>query len=431
MWGALACAAILGALCLAPRADAAWSPPTMVAQQHDVDAPVVAMDPAGDAVFLWKGNNDVIYTRTRSADGTFSPIEAIARSLIGGYDVAVDSHGNAYYVWMVPGDKGERARARVRYADGTWSPAQGIASVPDRGEGIESPTVGVGASGRAVFGWVSARLVDGSVLENNLVQTRSRSASGQLSPVRTVVRDERVFDMGVDALGNATFVWDKYANGGRAEFRRVLAADGDLGAVKQISQVGSKHGFPTGFPLVAVTPDGRAIFEWAKYNADTDNITLMSRARAGDGDFQPLQVLASLGGDTANMRFELGVGPRGDAAFCWTPDANGAVYARTRATDGALGPVKTIAPAMTFACQPVIDSQGNVAFVWDAQQGGKNRIFARSEDAAGQLGPTQALSPAGFNAYFQDVAMSPGGDAAVAWREGGNRGFAIQAAFEP
>ncbi len=421
--GVAACAAILW---VAPRADAAWSPAVKVAQQHDVDAPLVVLDRAGDAVFLWRGNKDVIYTRTRSANGTFSAIKPIARSVTGGYDVAVDSQGNAYYAWVVPGDHGERARARVRYADGTFSRVQQIASVPDRGERIGDPTVKADASGGAVFGWVSERLVDGSVLENNLIQTRSRSASGKLGSVRTVVRDRRQFDMGVDGRGNATFVWDKPAKGGVAEFTRVVAANGDRGRVHRISLPGSK---PTS-PQVAVTPSGRAIFDWSVYGEDSGTITLVSRVRSRTGHFKRTRILSRFAGDYANMHADLAVAPSGDAVFCWWD--LGAPHGRTMARDGALGPVRRIAAKTSSGgCHPGIDSRGNATFAWDAQQGGKNRIFARSEGAAGHLGAARALSPAGYNAYFPDLAQSPAGDAAVAWHEGGDRGFAIEASFGP
>jgi hypothetical protein len=62
--------------------------------------------------------------------------------------------------------------------------------------------------------------------------------------------------------------------------------------------------------------------------------------------------------------------------------------------------------------------------------GGKTRVFARPEGADGTLGPTRALSLAGYDAFPLDLAMNSAGDAAVVWQEG-RSGFAIQASFGP
>ena len=106
------------------------------------------------------------------------------------------------------------------------------------------------------------------------------------------------------------------------------------------------------------------------------------------------------------------------------------MHARTRAPGGALSPAKTITSNPNSACQPGIDSQGNISYAWAAPVGSKDRVFARSEDAAGSLGPTRALSAAGHNANSPVLTVNPAGPAAVAWAEGG-RGFAIQASFGP
>jgi hypothetical protein len=427
---ACACLTIAAALALSDApAGAAWSPFTNVVVNNYVSQPKVATDPAGNAVFMWERSDGGLYTRSRSADGTFSPVQTIDRSGFGGHDLAVDSQGNEYYLWEAFGDPGAHARARVRYADGTLSPVQTLATVPDPGERIGDPRVGVSASGRAVFGWASMRVGDGSVLETNLIQTRSRSASGKLSPVKTVARDELSFDMGVDAQGNATFAWEDHANAGVAEFTRVLDASGDLGPARRISRVGSKADLT---PQVAVTPSGRAIFEWSELNTDTDTITLVARTRALDGSFQPVQVLSRFSQDrnTPPIYSDLAVAPRGDAVICWLAD--GAIHARTRAPGGALGPARTIATKQfgVVPCRPGIDAQGNVVLAWEAPVGSKNRVFTRSLDPAGQLDPTRAVSPAGHNAHPPVLDMTAAGAAAVAWSEGG-RGFAIQASFGP
>lgn len=403
-------------------ASAAWTPYQNVVKRQDVEQPMVEMDPAGDAVFLWMQGFDTapspaIYTRVRTADGTLSPIQRIS-SEFGGYDLAVDPDGNAYYVWTDLDNSGEHLRTRIRYADGTLSPVQTLKNV-GRGDFVFG-TVGVDASGTAVYGWIH-RQSGGS----DRLETRTRSPSGTLGPVDTVASAVSHFDlaMGVDASGNATFAWDGAgAQGG--VFSRVLTAGGSLGPATKVSREG-RLGSDV---QVGVTPSGRAIFEWEEYDEAAKADNLVMRARSANGDFQPPQVLARPYAYQEGPFEQLAIAPTGEAAFAWTDDD--AWHARTRAPSGALGPVKTIAPGIARGSDLGVDAHGNVVFAWSVPDGSKTRIFARSEDADGTLSPVTALSLAGYDAGPPDLAVTPAGPAALAWQEG-HGGFAIQASFGP
>jgi hypothetical protein len=418
---ALTIAAVLG-LSAVP-AGAAWSPFTNVVVNNYVRDPQVAMDPAGNAVFVWRqdegGGDLALYTRSRSADGSLSPIQRLAPRVpeFAEKDLAVDSQGNAYFVWRTLNDAGVQIRARVRSADGTLGPVRTLKSCYSGGE----VTVGAYGGGNAVFAW-TCNPRDGT----DMVKARSMSASGSLGAVSTVVRENfPELSMGVDSQGNATFVWEHHTGEHLEAFSRVLAPNGDVGPVERVSPLGDRAAFT---PKVAVTPSGRAIFSWAEYQGDPYTFTPVTRARAADGSLQPMQVLSRYRGQDWGDWLALAVAPTGEAVFCWLAD--GAVHARTRAPGGALGPAKTIAAKPYGACQPGIDAQGNVVITWDVPVGSKNRVFTRSLDPAGDLGPTRALSPAGHNAHPPVLAMTPAGAAAVAWAEGG-KGFAIQASFGP
>jgi hypothetical protein len=307
-------------------------------------------------------------------------------------------------------------RARVLSADGTLGTVRTLKSC----DFVWNPTVGVYGGGNAVVAW-ECNPSDGT----DTVKTRSMSASGSLGPVRTVFREDfSDWSTGVDSQGNATFVWEDFAGEHLEAFTRVVAPNGDLGPIERISPLGGKAAFT---PKVAVTPSGRAIFNWADYNSNDFNFTLVSRARAADGSLQPVQRLTTFDGGQ-NWTFQPAVAPTGEAVFCWVADE--AVHARTRAPGGALGPAKTITSNPNSACQPGIDSQGNIAYVWRAPVGEKNRVFTRSEDGAGELGPTRGLSPAGHNANSPVLDMTPAGAAAAAWAVGG-QGWGIQASFGP
>jgi hypothetical protein len=418
---ALISLAALGAWALlaAQRADAAWTPYVNVVKQQDVEHPMVEMDPAGDAVFMWMQGFDTpgspaIYTRVRRADGTLSPIQRIS-SEFGGYDLAVDADGNAYYVWTDLDDSGEDLRTRVRFADGTLSPVQTLKNV-GRGDFVWG-TVGVSASGTAVSGWTQRQQN-----ESDLLQTRTRSPSGALGPVHDIAHGYNL-NLGVDASGNATFAWEG-ANGAVGVFSRVLAANGSLGPATKVSRPGH---YGSDSQLV-VNPSGRALFQWDEYDSDSRTDNLYVRSRSASGTFQPPQVVAKPYAYQEVAFTRLALAPTGEAVVTWR--STDKWHARKRAPDGTLGPAKIITPALVYDSDVAIDSHGNVVYAWTIPAPDKTRVFVRTEDAGGTLSPTRPLSLAGYNAGFADVAMTPSGDSAVSWQEG-NGGFAVQASFGP
>jgi len=414
------CTAILCALCLAPRADAAWSPPVAVAQQHGVSSPLVATDSAGDTVFMWQqGGIGTVYTRSRMADGTLTPIQRITPPEEPAWSphLAVDPAGNAYFAWDVFDNPGTRVRARVRSADGTLGPVQTVASKKSFDDKVELAAVGVGANGRAVFSWVRESGIGTPVS----IQARSRSASGQLGPVRTVGAQGGDMQMAVDASGNATFVWGVASNRPDAIWTRILTAAGTLTERKRVSRVGGNNARD---PHVGVSRQGRAVIEWHTFDGSGHPL-LMVRRRAPDGSLQPSQLLAKEDGTYLDMASA----PNGAAIFCWE-DVNSDLRARALTSGGTLGPVRTVAPRSPGLCRPGIDAHGNVAFAWTASDGSNSRVYARSGTLDGTLGPVQTLSPAGFNAGPPDLTVAPDGTVPVGWALG-RKGFAIQAAFGP
>jgi hypothetical protein len=416
-------------LLAAASASAAWTPYVNIANQPGVNGPLVEMDPAGNSVFMWMQTSDsgqaVVDTRVRAADGTLGPIQRIGSGW-GQYDLAVDSQANAYYVWSDQNDSGDHLRTRVRSADGTLSAVQTLKTIP-KGESIRG-TVAVDASGTAVYAW-DQRKDDQS---DDLLQARTRSASGTLGPVRSIGTGYLLdwgedANLAVDASGNTTFVWTMGAtpdDGWIHVFTRVLTDDGSLGPVREVSRAGVGGTDPR----VVVTPSGRALFGWSECTAHCSSVILLVRTRSADGDFGPRQVVTKTDDIAALPGLDLKMTPTGEAVMSWR--TNHAWYARTRAPGGTLGTRKTISSTMPRDSDMDIDPQGNMVFAWTqfATADSKSRVLTRTESAGGVLSPTHVLSLANYNAYYPNVALSPTGVAAIGWQEG-IHGFAIQASF--
>jgi hypothetical protein len=327
-------------------------------------------------------------------------------------NLAVDSDGNAYYVWTV-GTDGQYVRARVRHANGTLGPVQTLATAPgdELSGGLRNVNVGVDGAGRAVFSWIRDRGNKAPVL-----QARTRSATGGLGPVVDVGPAAGYSQLSVTLVGRAVFASESRMG----ILGRAMSAAGSLGPLQQVST--SAHASD---PHV-VSAGGRVLFSWRQ---DTSGGAAIMARELSHGSLTPPDIIAS-GALFSSIWPTVALAPDGRAAFCWYPAGAGAEVAegRIRSPSGALGPIRTITPDGN--CVVDIDTSGNVVWSGTVASGGKNRAFARIQPAGDALGPMHLLSPAGYNAYGGEVDVNDGGDAAVVWREG-QQGFAVQGAAGP
>jgi hypothetical protein len=426
-------------------------------------APQVAVDAGGNSVFTWTSRDGTtncggsgclrIRARARTAAGALGATQTLSppgqNADVPG--VAVDPDGDAVFVWMATDAAGGcgpptsfRIAARARAADGTLSAVQTLSgSAPSAC--IGTPKVAVDANGNAVFVWM--RLLDGATGCGGSgcfrIQTRARAADGSLSATQTLSppgRDGKAPQVAVDAHGNAVFVWER----GIIE-ARVRAADGSLSATQTVSPPGQGGVFPK----VAVNASGTAVFAW-RFNDGTTQcyglgcFRIQTRTRAVNGALSAPQVLSAPGAGADWP--EVGMDRGGNAVFVWerfvgTTGCFGSgclrIQARARAPDRTLSATQTLSPPGQYAEFPdlAVDVRGNAVFAWNRPDGttgcsseqGCRRIQARSRAADGTLSPTQTLSAPGQHAFQATAAVDPDGgadpssaDAVAAWvrREG-------------
>ncbi len=407
--------AALAGMLVAASASAAWTPYfNVVNADRGNFAPKVAIAPDGTSVFLWgssSGANPGVKIRTRAPDGTKSPIQTIGPSaaLTGdSWDLAVDSDGNAFFVWLDVRNE-YKIRARERLANGTLGPVQTLAMADAPASELGHVHVGTDGAGRAVFSWARLR-ADGS----RVVQARSRSAAGILSPTVNVGSASEP-QMAVAPDGRTFFTWRARTG---AVLSRVLGRGGDLGSIRTISA--------SGFDPQVATDGQSAVYLWVDPGDDQSQARVMTRERLPGGSLASPQVVAEGGTLLLSTEGNLAMASDGTASFCWIVAGTGA-QGRIRSPSGTLGPTENLGGT---GCQVGIDSSGDVVFAESVNFGGKRRIFARTQPAGGSLGPLHVLSPPGYNGYLGGVAVNDTGDAAVVWQEG-NRGFAIQGAAGP
>jgi hypothetical protein len=122
---------------------------------QDAWGPQVAVDPAGDAAFAWEqhpsgplpDDPDRAVARVLSAGGNLGPVRQLsAANGASGPVVAVDAAGNAGFVW---GKDGDGLRARSLSAAGIRGPVEHLTE----GFGGVLPQVAMNPDGRAVAAW--------------------------------------------------------------------------------------------------------------------------------------------------------------------------------------------------------------------------------------------------------------------------------------
>jgi DNA-binding beta-propeller fold protein YncE len=295
------------------------------------------------------------------------------------------------------------------------------------------PRVAVDPDGNAVFAWT---YLTHALYGTTYVQTSTLSATGSLSPFRTIsARGAAGPEVAVGADGDAVFVWTRNDGttgcGGSGCVRlqvRTRSATGTMGTIQTLSAAG-QHATS---PQVAVDTAGNALIVWERLDGSSSSccVRIEARARSAAGSLGPVQTLSGPGQDA---RFPgLGVDAGGNAVVSWMrfdgSDPGTAspccwrIQVRARSATGTLGPIQTLSvPGQNaVAARVAVEPDGDAVITWQRDDGSSeyccSRIQARARSRTGALGPIHVLSGSGQHAGDARVAVDPDGDAVVVWR---------------
>jgi hypothetical protein len=400
---------------------------TLSAAGQNAEEPQVAVDPNGNAVFVWErfdGSNPagnccfLIQTRRRASTGTLSAIQTLSTTGQSGFSpqVGIDTNGNAVYAWTAFTGTRDDVQLRARTSTGTLSALQTLSS-KEAGQAA----IAVAPNGNSVITWVE---LDGT----DLIKTRTRTATGTLSAVQILSTAGQYAEepqVAIDNNGNAVFVWERFDGSAppnccwRIEARRRTSA-GTLSAVDSLSAAGQS----ALAPQLGLDTNGNAIFVWGRSDGTSPNppkccVRIEARRRnSTTGALSAVQSISQSGRNAAEP--QVAVDPSGNAIFDWTLQ-NGQykyVQARRRSSTGPLSTLQTLSSVGPPASSPevAVDPNGNAVFTWVIFDGTKNRIQARSRSATGALSALQILSDPGQNATKPQVAVDASGNAIFVWQ---------------
>jgi FG-GAP-like repeat len=387
---------------------------TLSASGQNASLPQVAVDANGDAVFVWQrydGTTDCggppgclrIEGRARSAAGVLSATQTLSPAGQNASlpQVAVDPNGNAVFVWQrfdgttgcggLPGCL--RIQTRARSAVGGLSAPQTL-SAPDS----RRPQVGVDQNGKAVFVWehydhTNTGCGGAPCLR---IEARTRSAAGNLTVTEIIspsgLSNSSLPQVALDPSGNAVFVWeqdDGTTNCGGAPCVRIeTRARSAAGALSRPVQILS--GTNAKLPQVGIDQSGNAAFVWERHDGTTGCggipgcTRIESRTRSSTGTLSAVQTLTASGRNAEDP--QVAVDQSGNAVFVWVrSEGTGCggsgclrVKSRARSAAGALSDTATLSAQGQNADLPqvAVAPSGDTAAIWQRFDGTNWRVQA-------------------------------------------------------
>jgi hypothetical protein len=342
---------------------------------------------------------------------------------IAGFDVAAGPDGTVVAVWTKTTDGKSQVMQSVRPPGGQFAPP-----APLGAPGGGSPQVAVDGDGDATVVW-EQRVGDTVTLT---IEQSTRPAGGTFGvaePLSSFSDESRTPDIAMNSRGDTIVTWTNSTTSERIE-AAARPAGGSFGSRVPVSgATGTTAAFN---PQAAVGENGSGIVAWER---DDGLLQAAPWSAAVNGFGSRLDVTAGAAAGEFGAEPDVAVLPDGRsliAYFGTVSGANPAIKAKTLA-NGVLSGATNIAALPTFSGSPslVSDPAGDVLAAWDS---GSSTMRAAFRPAGQGFQPAQTLSvaassPKGFSPPA--TALTPRGDAVVAWLAGPDGSERVQARTKP
>jgi len=388
-----------------------WTPAAQLSEAGEgAWSPDVAYSADGSAVFAWgrsDGTRWVAEAVIRNADGTLGTTRTLASSdePLLGPRAAIDAHGNALLTWTRWDGRDWRVQARTLPAGG--GPLGLTQSLSDPGPAASSPEVAVNQEGHGVIAWTRDFRVEGRTMA-----TTNIAGVGDPEVISDEPEEAVDADVGIDGNGNSVFVWERIDTGERAIVARTLRENGSLEAARTLSTLGADSEEPD----IAVNEAGDAAFAWTRWDGNRDRVIgLVDLASSLPGDDQRFSPVGQTATDA-----QAEIAADGDAMFAWKRwDGDDYRIQTVRLpAGGVLDLVATHSPDGDSATNPelAMEPGGTAAIAWQRWDGPIQRIQVRRLPEVGTPSVVSTRSATGVDAQNPAVAVRPGGRVLLAWQ---------------
>jgi hypothetical protein len=405
-------------------AGGAWGPAVnLSAPGQDAEAPRLAVDAAGDAVAVWKrydGTDEIVEAASMTAGGSWgAPVPLSAPG--EGADspgVAIDPAGDAVAVWRRYDGTDEIIQASTRPAGGVWQSPVGIS---EAGENAYRPQVAIDAAGEAVAVW---QRTDGVHL---IVQAASRAAGGPWGPavdLSAAGEDSVEAQIAVDPAGDAIAVWESYV----APNEVIQAAERPAGGAWQLPVDLSESTKEASLPAVAIDPAGDAVAVWEVLEGGS-YVVQAADLMAGRAWQAPVD-LSTPGHDSEEAR--AAIDPAGNAVAIWAyfDGTHYVVQSSTQNAGSTWQPAVELSAPGEDAFEPevAVDPDGDAVASWSRSDGTSAIVQAAGYDAAGPQLRSLSIPASGTAGAQLSFSVSPfdiwSGLGATEWSFGDGAGAA-------
>jgi PKD domain-containing protein len=430
--GSLAVLLALLVVCALAAATPVWMPPVDLSSPGARGGtPLVALDDAGDAVAVWRQQDEHIVAATHPAGGAWSAPQAISgpgvqASTVG---VAMGAAGDvmAYWIDASGGNGPNTFQSAVRPAGGAWEPPETLPlpiGVVRETISMALPQVALDRAGGAVATWTQFTI--GSPAQASVLAS-VRPAGGPWQGPQ-VLSDPAQLAQGIDLAlspaGDAVAVWAS----GQSPNAVIEAAARQAGASAfgPVTVI-SAPGINADHSQVGMDSAGNALALW--HTADG---AYEATRPAGGQWTSPQLALGShdTGGVAADGSFT--VGPGGEAALVWTGNPlRPPLFVAVRSAGGGWSAPQLLTTPYpeSFRGTPVaqIDASGQVTVAWTISQGNGALISAARAAPGASFGPPEDVAREDVQVIDFDFRLNGAGDGLLGWSTATVRASALKA----
>ncbi len=398
----------LGLAAASPAAASPWTTATNLSEEgQNAYSPKVAVDGAGGAIVVWtryNGSKDVVQAALKPAGEPWGKPVTLSEAgeETSEPQVAMDPAGDAVVVWRQFNGSDYIVQAAVKPASEPWGKP---VTLSEAGEETSEPQVAVDPAGDAVVVW---RRFNGS---DYIVQAAVKPASepwGKPATLSEAGQEASEPQVAVDAAGEATAVWRRYNGSDHV----IQAAEEPAGEPWSKPATLSEAGHETYEPQVAVDGAGNATAVWGYYKEYLDSFVQAAVKPAG-GPWGEPAILSEAGQEVSEP--QLAVDAAGDAASVWDSFDYGDCYCvqtAVKPTGEPWGGTDWL--AVGHHPRVGIDAAGDAMDVWGEYSGPGDIVRAALKPAGESWGIAAKLSEANAESNPQ-VAMNAAGDATAVW----------------
>jgi len=397
-----------------------WTPSFNISlsEESPVTNPQVGIDPKGNAVAVWEGN-DGIDAATFQAGGSWtSPVNI---SAVGHRpQVSVDASGNAIAIWSGwSGPNASNQMSAILAATlpfgGTWSEPVVVSS--PTGCTPFDPQIAIDSQGNAVAVWqqpttASHYDIYASTLPFGLSWTTPFIISDGES-------DAQVPQIVVDASGNAVAIWHGYESGFRIIQAATLPFGGTWEPLISLSAIG-QNAFN---PHFAINSKGYAVAVWTRFNGS--NYIVQASTRSFGGSWSEPSDVSTTGRDAGfgpNSTLDVTVDDNGNAVVVWGfQTGSGYIVQEASLPFGRLwtAPISLSTIRADYVSAHVkATPDGKIMAVWDFFNLDTSQYYltyATLQSGSNWSSPTNLIVSSEGNISLSQIALNSSNDAFVVW----------------